>query len=176
MRSPSNRADPIGPGWIEDAARDITALGSVSVLSLVTIFTISFLVILRERQTAFSVFVAIAGGTGVGQLAKMLFARARPDIVPAAAFDTASFPSGHAMMAAVTYLTLAALVMRLLPGFTLKSHVMISAVIITILVGINRVYLGVHWPSDVLGGWALGAAWALLCWAVAEWSAERKRG
>lgn len=175
LRSPSNGMDPIGPGWIEDAARDVTALGSVSVLSIVTIFTISFLIFLRKRRTALGVFIATVGGTAIGQLAKMLFERPRPDFLPAAEFHTASFPSGHAMMAAVTYLTLAALVARILPGFLLKGHVMISAIVTTILVGISRVYLGVHWPSDVLGGWALGAAWALLCWSVAEWYAESKR-
>ncbi len=174
LRSPSNPTHPIGPGWAEDVARDITALGSVSVLTIVTVATISFLIILGRRRTALGVFIAVAGGTGLGQLAKIIFGRPRPDFLPATEFHTTSFPSGHAMMAAVTYLTVAALVARILPGFALKSHAMISAIIVTVLVGISRVYLGMHWPSDVVGGWALGAAWALLCWAVAEWYAQRK--
>ena len=169
LRAPGDPADPLGPGWVEEAARDITALGSMVVLVLVTLAAIGFLLIVGRRHAAAVVAVATVGGTLLSTALKELFGRPRPELVPHAMETfTASFPSGHAMLSAVTWLTLGALLARFQPRRRVKAYILSLAVLLTLLVGTSRVYLGVHWPSDVLAGWSLGAAWAILCWLVAQ--------
>lgn len=80
-----------------------------------------------------------------------------------------SFPSGHSKLSAVTYLTLGGLLARMHPQPWVKTYLLLLATLLTFLVGVSRVYPGVHWPTDVLAGWAAGAAWALLCWLFAGW-------
>lgn len=168
LRDPQNPANPLGPSWVEEAARDITGLGGYAVLSIVTIATIAYLLMARKRGAALLVIVAIVGGMLLSTGLKLGFERPRPDLVPhAARVYTASFPSGHAMLSAVTYLTLGALLTRVERSRRIKAFMIGLAVFITLLVGASRVYLGVHWPSDVLAGWSVGAAWASLCWFVA---------
>ena len=172
--SGTDRSDPIGPQWVEEFARDITALGGIGVLTLVIAASASFLFIAKERRTAWMILVATLGGIAITQAFKAVFARPRPDLTLHEVYAyTASFPSGHTVMSAVTYLTLGALIARDLSSRRLKVHIMVVATGITLLVGVSRVYLGVHWPSDVLGGWSLGAGWSLLCWAGAEWLEPR---
>lgn len=167
---PVGSAHPIGPAWAENVARDITSLGSTSVLTLVAAGVTLFLLLARKSRTALYVAVASLGGTALVQGLKPLFGRARPDLVPEIAdLASKSFPSGHATMSATLYLTLAALVARTFEGVALKSYVIGFAMFATMLVGFSRVYLGYHWPSDVAAGWTLGAAWALFCWSAAEW-------
>jgi undecaprenyl-diphosphatase len=130
---------------------------------------VSFLLLAGLRRTAGSVLAACLSGAVLSDLLKDFFGRPRPDLVPHAAYVlTPSFPSGHALLSALVYLTLAALVTRQLKRRRLKLHVMTVAVLLTMLVGTSRVYLGVHWPSDVLAGWAIGAAWALGWWGIAQ--------
>jgi undecaprenyl-diphosphatase len=131
-------------------------------------------VLAGKRRAALFLLVAIGGGIVIGFAVKAGFERARPDLVEhAARVFTASFPSGHSMMAAVTYLTLGTLLARVQPHRRLKLYLIGLAVLVSLAVGISRVYLGVHWPSDVLAGWALGASWAMLCWAVVLWLQRR---
>ncbi|CCV04134.1 Phosphoesterase PA-phosphatase related protein [Mesorhizobium metallidurans STM 2683] len=166
---------PIGPPWLEGAMRDITSLGSSSVLVLITAAVIVYLLLLRRWGTALLIFVAVAGGQALSTLLKAGIDRPRPDLVSHLVNETSlSFPSGHAMLSAVTYLTLGSLAARFLPDRTTKIFVLALAVLTTVLVGISRVYLGVHWPSDVLAGWCAGFAWAMLCWLVARLLQRRK--
>ena len=167
LRNPANLADPLGPPWLEEAARDLTGLGGFTVLTLVTVAVAGFLSLSGKRRAALFVLLAVVGGTALGHALKFGFERARPDIVPhVVRVYTASFPSAHAMMSAVVYLTLGALVAGVQPGRRLKAYLLGIAVALTLLVGASRVYLGVHWPTDVLAGWCLGAAWAIGCWLV----------
>lgn len=172
---------PIGPPWLEGAMRDITSLGSGSVVVLIVAAAIFYLLLIRRPATALFVFVAVAGGQVLSSLLKAGIDRPRPELVSHLANETTlSFPSGHAMLSAVTYLTLGALAARFLPGRTTKIYVLSLAVLTTLLVGISRVYLGVHWPSDVLAGWCAGFAWAMLCWLAARpwqrWRGQRLNG
>lgn len=161
-------ADPLGPAWFEQMGRDISALGGLAVLALLTLGVIGYYLLEKRRALALLVFVAVGGGWALTSLLKIGFARPRPDLVPhGAVVLTASFPSGHATMTAVTYLTLATLLARSHESRRTKSFLMAWALLLTLLVGMSRVYLGVHWPSDVLAGWMLGATWALVCRFVA---------
>jgi undecaprenyl-diphosphatase len=174
LRNPADPGDPLGPGWVEELMRDVTALGGVGVLTAMTLAVAGFLWMQGKRGSMWLVLIAVAGGQVVTTLAKAGFDRPRPDLVPhGMQVYTASFPSGHSMMAAVTYLTMAVLVARVQPTRALKAYVLALAVLVTVAVGISRVYLGVHWPTDVLAGWSAGAAWALGCWLVARWLARR---
>jgi undecaprenyl-diphosphatase len=174
LRTPGDLADPIGPDWFEEMVRDITALGGTAVLTLMVLAVTGFLAMTRRAHAAAAVLVSVIGGVIVGQGAKLAFARPRPDLVPhGTEVLTASFPSGHAMMAAVVYLTLGALLARTQSGRSVKAYILAVAVILTMLVGASRVYLGVHWPTDVLAGWALGGTWALACWLAVLWLQAR---
>lgn len=176
MRVPGDPSNPLGPPWLEQAARDITSLGGLAVLWLVSLAAIGYLLMVRERAGAALVAVSVAGGTALNSLLKIGFGRPRPELVsPLADVFTASFPSGHAMMSAVAYLTLGAMVAQTQEKRSAAAFILAMAAILTVLVGVSRVYLGVHWPSDVLAGWCAGAAWAMFCWVAAAWFAMRRR-
>ncbi|MBB6409790.1 phosphatase PAP2 family protein [Mesorhizobium sangaii] len=169
FRQPGQPGVPIGPLWLEGAMRDITSLGSSAVLVLITAATIVYLLLIRRPATALLVFVAVAGGQVLSSLLKLGVDRPRPELVSHLVNETSlSFPSGHAMLSAVTYLTLGSLAASFLPGRVTKIYVLSLAVLTTLLVGVSRIYLGVHWPSDVLAGWCAGFTWAMLCWLAAR--------
>lgn len=164
----SDPADPIGPRWLEETVAEITALGGFGVLALVTLLAVGYVVVQGKWGQALLLFAATLGGTAISEGLKVGFARPRPDLVAHAVDVTSmSFPSGHAMLSAVTYLTLGALLARTQQKRRLRAYILGAAVLVTLLIGASRVYLGVHWPTDVLGGWCLGAAWALVCWTAA---------
>jgi undecaprenyl-diphosphatase len=168
LRDPQNPANPLGPSWLEESARDITGLGGYAILTMLTLATVAYLLMAGTRAAALLVLVAIVGGTLLSTGLKFGFERPRPDLVPhATRVYTASFPSGHAMLSAVTFLTLGALLARVEKSRRTRAFIMGLAILITLMVGVSRVYLGVHWPSDVLAGWSVGAAWASLCWFAA---------
>jgi undecaprenyl-diphosphatase len=174
MRDPHDVADPWGPRWLEELGRDFTSLGSVGVLTFVTLTVAGYLWLHGKYRMMTLVLVAFLGGALLSLVLKSGFDRPRPALVPHGTYvQSASFPSAHSMMAAATYLTLGALLARVHPRRRTKAYVLGTAVMTTFVVGLSRIYMGVHWPSDVLGGWALGAAWALLCWFVARWMQKR---
>lgn len=167
FRDPSNVDQVIGPSWVHEMVRDITALGSFSLLGLIVVAVCGYLVLARMRSEALLVALSVIGGTVLSTVLKMGYNRPRPDLTAMSEQFTASFPSGHAMLSAVTFLTLGTLLARLAPTRSLQVFSISVAVFLTLIVGVSRLYMGVHYPSDVLAGWCLGAAWAFLCGAVA---------
>lgn len=157
----------IGPVWLHEAVRDLTALGSATVLTIIIFVVAISLWMIRERVGAILIVVSTAVGALVSNTLKLGFSRERPDFETVYATLTNSFPSGHSMLSAVTFLTLGALLARIVDSWRLKVFFFVVAVLLTVGVGVSRVFLGVHFPSDVIAGWALGAAWALLWSAVA---------
>ncbi len=167
MRDPGDHANPWGPGWFQEMMRDFTGLGGIGVLSLITVASAIYLMVMKKRGLAVYVLASVGSGILLSNLLKHHFNRPRPDLVPHDSIVyTASLPSGHAMMSAIVYLTLGALLAEIHKHNGLKLYFMGLAVIITVLIGISRVYLGVHWPSDVLAGWLAGGSWALMFWLI----------
>lgn len=164
---------PDAPPWVTEMARDVTALGSFAVLGIVLVVTTAGLFLAGRKHAGWLTLAAVLGGTALSTALKLGFDRPRPQWAGAPAVFTASFPSGHAMLTAVTFLTLGALLARMTEQRRLKVFALTSAILLTILVGLTRVQLGVHYASDVLAGWCTGAAWALLCRNLALWLQRR---
>ncbi len=164
LRTFADPSVPIGSGWFQGFMLDVTALGGVAVLTIISIFAVGYLLALRRFGLAAFLSAAIIGGAVLSNLLKLGFARPRPDLVAhLVGVDTTSFPSGHAMNSAVVYLTLAALIARAEKNALVRAYLLSAAISLTLFIGFSRVYLGVHWPSDVVAGWCVGGAWAILC-------------
>lgn len=167
FRKTGDLATPVGPTWLPEAARDITALGSEPVLLLISALALGYVWLSRNKGTALFVSACLLVGQCLSFGLKLVFERPRPEVVPhAARVFTASFPSSHAMLSAVTYLTLGCMLTRFVPRRSERVYISSMAALLCFLIGVSRLYLGVQWPTDVLGGWMLGSAWALLCWAL----------
>lgn len=167
LREPGDLSNPIGPRWFEEAMRDLSALGSTVTIGLVSAAVAGHLLLSRNVHALGFVIVSVSGGMALSSILKHFFDRPRPELVPPLTYvASASFPSGHAMLAAVFYLTLGALLARLVLPLNERIYVLIIALLLTFLVGVSRVYLGVHYPTDVLAGWLAGLAWAMFCWLV----------
>ncbi len=176
LRNPADPADPLGPMWLEIFFRDVTALGSHAVVVLVGLVAAAYFALLRERASILLLAVSFVGGALLSTGLKLAFSRPRPELVAhLAEIHTASFPSGHAMLSAVAYLTLASLLARVQATVPLRRFVIGVGIAVTGLVGASRVYLGVHWPTDVLAGWFIGAAWALSCRVAVDHFSGRRR-
>jgi undecaprenyl-diphosphatase len=183
FRKADDASRPIGPAWIEGALLDITALGGPTVITLAVLAVVGFLLLQARYHSAIAIVLTAASGEILNAALKSAFMRPRPEVVPhlRTVFDT-SFPSGHAMQSAIIYLTLGAMLMRLSERRLTKIYCCTVAMLATFLVGLSRVYLGVHYPTDVLAGWIVGLFWASVCWLVAQHyevraglKAERKR-
>lgn len=169
LRRPNDLKKPIGPPWLPEVGRDFTALGGVAVLTCLTLSVAGFLWLRKMYGAMFLVLAATLGGLFVSTLLKSMFDRARPDFVPHLSdVYTSSFPSGHSMLSAVVYLTLGTLLGRFVTQRSLQAYFLITALLLTGSVGLSRVYMGVHYPTDVLAGWIAGLAWAIVCWIVAR--------
>ncbi len=163
-----------GPPWLEEVGRDLTALGGVAVLSLVVTAVVGYLILRRFYGAMWLVIIATSGALLIGMVLKATVNRERPTIIEhRSAVYTKSFPSGHSMLSATVYLTLGSLLARLSKDRVIKFYFLAVALLLTGLVGVSRVYMGVHWPTDVLGGWTAGLVWASLCWAITHYLQER---
>ena len=167
---------PIGPLWLARSMLDVTALGSGTVATIVTTIAVLYLVLARRRALALVVAVAAIGGWGVMALAKGFYARPRPDATLAIDLATGlSFPSGHTIAATAVYLTIGSVVARAIEPRVQRIYILCVAATLAVVVGFSRVYLGVHYLTDVLGGWLVGGAWALLWGAVAAELHQREK-
>jgi undecaprenyl-diphosphatase len=166
----------IGPQWLHIFATDLTGLGSIAILAFIVLAVSGLYWFLEKRAEALLLLACSAGGVAISQALKTLFQRERPDLsLHAVEVVNTSFPSGHAMLSAAVFLTLGALAAQFSPRKRLKAFALGTGVVATLLVGLSRVYLGVHWPTDVLAGWCVGAAWAAACW-LGAWAWERRGG
>ena len=161
VRNNASRQD-----WFLEGLRDITALGSYPVLTIVVASVVGYLLLTRQRASALLVLFAVLGGLALNNLLKVGFARTRPEVITSAKVFSTSFPSGDATLSAITYLTLAALLTRTTNSSLLRIYYLALGALLTIFVGLTRLLLGVHSATDVLAGWCMGAAWALACWAL----------
>ena len=149
FRQSSDPSKAIGPPWVQEVARDITALGGYGLLTIFVIIVTGYILLQRKRGAAILLLVSVIGGTVISSLLKDWFQRDRPNIVRhAAEVFTSSFPSGHSTLSAVAYLTMAALLTRVERRAPLRIYIMSTALILTLMVGISRVYLGVHSPKQ----------------------------
>ena len=169
LRHADDPSKPIGPEWMEFALLDLTALGGATVLGLVAFAVMGFLVLQARYRTALVILVTAISGELLSSVMKRAFMRPRPTVVPHLRdVVSSSFPSGHAMESAIIYLTLGAMLMRVAESRLTKVYCLAMPLPLTFLVGVSRVYLGVHYPTDVIGGWILGFAWASVCWLIAQ--------
>lgn len=175
LRSTGDPGVPAGPAWLHRAMVDFTALGGGPVLTLITALAAGYLLARRKARLALALTALIAAGGLLNSLLKYSFVRPRPNIVPHLVdVSSASFPSAHAMNSAMVYLTLGVLLASAEPTWRVRMFLMSAAILLTLVVGISRVYLGVHWPTDVLAGWSVGASWALLSSLIARWLGRRR--
>jgi undecaprenyl-diphosphatase len=170
MRRPDHPELLRGPDWLVVTARDVTALGGAAGTVLIVGLTVGYLLVSRRWVVATFIFCSVAGGFLFSLVLKHHFVRARPEIVPHLMMeDSSSFPSGHSMSSAVVYITLGALLARTATSRSLKIYLICAALLLSGLIGLSRVAMGVHYPTDVLAGWLAGTGWALLCWTLAYW-------
>ncbi|HEX2964132.1 MAG TPA: phosphatase PAP2 family protein [Ignavibacteriales bacterium] len=172
LREPGSPSKPRGPYALIGIMRDITSLGGATFVTLITVIVAIYLILERKRRSLMLVLLATLGGGLLESILKTLIARQRPgplfQLMPEYSH---SFPSGHSMMSAVVYLSLAVLLARIQKRRIIRIYVVIVALFLTFIIGISRIYLGVHYPTDVLAGWALGLAWASFVWFL-SWRME----
>lgn len=176
LRVAGDPSTPLGPAWLQETAVEITSIGGYPLIILTLAAVAGFFIVTRRYGAAAYAVLAVGSGALLSQTLKQYYGRPRPDLVDHLdTVHTLSFPSGHALVTTVAYLTLASLVIGFLPDRRARIYVLAVAVFVAVIVGVSRVYLGVHWPSDVAAGWALGAAWASLSWLILHLLQSRAR-
>lgn len=176
FRSEDDFSKPAGPSWITNFMTDVTALGGGYVLAIMSVFVLIFLILQKHYDAFWLLLAATAGGALISFGLKEIYGRERPDLEFRLITTTYfSFPSGHSMMSAVLYLTQAAIVARFQRTWKIRIYILSAALFLTLIIGASRVYLGVHYPTDVIGGWTIGLAWASFCWFAAWYIQRRKR-
>ncbi len=154
-----------GPSWLPKVAADVTALGGGVILTIVVLLATGLLAVQRLWLSAAATLAASISGGLVVSLVKTEVARPRPDLVDhLVQVSNMSFPSGHSANSAIVYLTLAGLASQVTVSAAARRYILVMAIIMVGAIGCSRVYLGVHWPSDVLAGWSFGTLWALGWW------------
>ena len=167
LRRPGELGTPIGPRWLQETARDVTALGGFTVLTVVVVMGVVLLLLHRRRFQAGVLAGAVLIGQGLAQVTKEVVSRSRPDLVPHLDLVySSSFPSGHSALSPIVYFTLAGILAAGEYSRSAKKVLLAAAAVLVVAIGASRVYLGVHWPSDVLAGWALGSLVAVLATLV----------
>lgn len=174
LRRPDDSSRTLGPAWLEDFGRDITALGGFAVLTLVIGIVAGFLWLQKRHHMVGLLLAASGGGLVLSSLLKRVMQRPRPELVPhLSAVFTTSFPSGHSMLSAVVYLSLGTLLARSVADRATKIYCIVVAAFVPFAVGLSRIYMGVHYPTDVLAGWTAGVVWAMACWTVSAYLQRR---
>jgi len=169
FRNPADNS-PAGPVWLPDVMRDITSLGGGTVITIITLIVIFYLIINKKYNEMILVLTAVIGGAVIGFGLKEIFGRERPDLIfRLVDVKSLSFPSGHSMMSTVIYLSLAALLSRIERERKVRVYIISVALFLSFIIGLSRIYLGVHYPTDVIGGWTIGLAWAAICWFFAKY-------
>ncbi|MGE0232655.1 MAG: phosphatase PAP2 family protein [Flavobacteriaceae bacterium] len=177
LRDASDLSNPWGPPWFENTMVELSALGGYPILVPVALVSVAVLFLLGHRAAALFLLLALGSGTALSTGLKLFFDRARPDLVMHLdKISTASFPSGHATVGMLAWMVLAVVAVRFVPLHRVRVFLLAAAFALAIVIGASRVYLGVHWPSDVLAGWCLGLSWACLCWLAAHHLGSRRKG
>lgn len=170
LRRADDPSVPVGPRWLRHVSLDISALGGGAVLTLMTLVVLGYLALERRWHAMIFLVIAALGGMGLNRAMKAFFGRERPDIVPhLSEVSSASYPSGHSMLSSIIYLALGVMLARSVPSRRLKVYVIAVALGLSFLVGLSRIHLGVHYPTDVIAGWAAGTTYAVLCALAAYW-------
>lgn len=158
---------PRGPGWLLEGVRDVTALGGVLLRNLFALAAIAALLFMRLRREAVLLAGTIVSGWVVDSAIKHFIGRPRPTIVPHLT-DAAgtSFPSGHSFNSAVVYIAIALAFAAMSSRHSVRATIVVAAMLLSLLIAFSRVWLGVHYPSDVIAGWLGGAGWAFAASAL----------
>ncbi|WP_420407065.1 phosphatase PAP2 family protein [Hoeflea sp.] len=177
LRSADDRSVPLGPPWLQETAVEITAIGGYPLIILTLAAVAGFFVVTKRYGAALYAMLSVGTGALLSQTLKNYYGRPRPDLVDHLdTVHTMSFPSGHALVTTVAYLTMASIIIGFLDNNRARIYVVFVAVFVAFIVGVSRVYVGVHWPSDVAAGWALGAAWASLSWLIVHLLRRKRPG